>query len=169
MNTENSSDNNQSCPTSEKTPSSCPCSSSRWFWLAIPLLAVVIMVMFQGRGESQSTSSGSDTINWNSDYDSAMAQAAQQNKPILVAFSATWCGPCQTMKKTVYHDPEVVKVSQSFVPIFIDTDENGELAREYGVRGIPSYFLLQPDGTVIESFSGSRDASEFAAKLKNAL
>jgi len=161
---------NQPGPTSESPPPCCVCSSGRWWWLAVPVLALILILLFRGSGKTENPVSGlAEGINWNSNYQSAMELAQKEKKPVLLVFSATWCPPCQNMKKTTYHDPAVVKVAQGFIPIMVDTDENVDLAQQYGVSGIPCYFLLRPDGTQIDSFVGYHKASDFAAKLKIAL
>lgn len=68
-------------------------------------------------------------------------QLINGDKPVLVDFFATWCGPCRMMHPIL----EDVKreVGDKAVIIKIDVDENQELAMQYGVQSIPSLFVFQ--------------------------
>ncbi len=65
----------------------------------------------------------------------------KSEKPVLIDFSATWCGPCKML------DPILKQVKDSLgerVAIFkIDVDKNQELASKYQVRGVPTLILFQ--------------------------
>lgn len=65
----------------------------------------------------------------------------QSEKPVLVDFFATWCGPCQTLA------PILKEVKDSFGErisiIKIDVDKNQQIASQYQVRGVPTMILFQ--------------------------
>ena len=69
---------------------------------------------------------------------------------ILVDFFATWCGPCKMLSPILDELSEEVK-DVKFIKV--DVDEEGDLAREYGVMSIPNVFLIK-DGHVVDSFLG---------------
>lgn len=69
---------------------------------------------------------------------------------ILVDFFATWCGPCKMLSPILDELSEDVK-DVKFIKV--DVDEEGDLAREYGVMSIPNVFLIK-DGHVVDSFLG---------------
>lgn len=61
--------------------------------------------------------------------------------PVLVDFTATWCGPCQRLA------PIVEKLADEFVGRVkvgkLDIDENRDLATKYGIRSVPTVFVFE--------------------------
>lgn len=104
-------------------------------------------------------------------FKKAMAEAKEANKPAVVVFSASWCGPCQTMKKSVYPSDEIKALHDKFVWAYLDTDEkdNAKVAEEFNVRGIPHIQFLSPDGKPIDKQIGSSSPEAFAATLEKVL
>jgi thioredoxin 1 len=62
-------------------------------------------------------------------------------KPILIDFYATWCGPCKVSAPLVKEISE--KYSDSVEFYKVNVDENRELAQEYGIRNIPSFLVIE--------------------------
>ena len=60
--------------------------------------------------------------------------------PVLIDFTATWCGPCQTMLPTI---KEVASTLKGQVKVIkIDVDKNSQLAQNLGIRGVPTLVLF---------------------------
>ncbi len=72
-------------------------------------------------------------------------------KPVLVDFFATWCGPCQMLLPVLDHVKDSLK--DRITIIKIDVDKNQELAQKYQVRGVPTMMLFQ-DGKQLWRQSG---------------
>lgn len=74
-----------------------------------------------------------------------------QDKPILVDFYATWCGPCQTMAPVL----EALKkrMGDSMGLIKIDVDKNQAVATDFQIRSVPTFILFK-NGQVLWRHSG---------------
>ena len=60
-------------------------------------------------------------------------------RPALIDFYATWCGPCKMMEPIL----EKLSKEKDIKVIKVDVDQHEDLAREYGVMSIPNLFLFQ--------------------------
>ncbi len=78
-------------------------------------------------------------------------EVLRSDKPVLVDFWATWCGPCRMLAPVIAQIAEeqegVVKVGK------IDVDEQPELAMRYGIASIPTLKVFK-DGQVVKSSVG---------------
>jgi thiol:disulfide interchange protein len=104
-------------------------------------------------------------------YKSALAEAKKTGKPIIAVFSATWCGPCQNAKKTVYPSEAVKPYHDKFVWVYLDVDEAGnkKAAEEYGVSSIPHIQFISKDGKALSKQVGAPSPEGFAKLLEGVL
>jgi len=89
---------------------------------------------------------------WRTDFNKALALAAERNQPALLRFTAKWCPPCQVMDRSVFPRAEVKRaLAERVVPVVLDIDleQNADLAWRYRVQGIPSMVLINADGKVL--------------------
>ncbi len=61
--------------------------------------------------------------------------------PVLVDFSAEWCGPCKMMKPVL--GQLKVRMNDRIRIIKIDVDKNSDLAGKYKIRSVPTLMLFQ--------------------------
>jgi len=71
-------------------------------------------------------------------------EVLQSNSPVLVDFTAVWCGPCKMLSPLV---EELAEDWQGKVNIYkMDVDTNQATPMKYGVMGVPSLLLFKNGG-----------------------
>ncbi|MBE0675931.1 MAG: thioredoxin family protein, partial [Bacteroidales bacterium] len=88
------------------------------------------------------------------DYMQAKSESAKLNKPMLIDFETTWCGPCAQMNSYVYNADLVVEKSINVVAVKVDGDVHRDLVKQYNVSGYPTIILVGSDGTEIKRAVG---------------
>ncbi len=85
-----------------------------------------------------------------------------KEKVVLVDFFATWCGPCKRLGPVL----DELSEEADFPIVKIDVDQFPDLAGEYGVRSIPTLFVVK-DGEKVATELGFKTKEELNTLVKN--
>jgi tetratricopeptide (TPR) repeat protein len=110
-------------------------------------------------------------IKWVKQFDAALKRAQTVKKPLLVDFWAEWCGWCHRQDQTTYVDPVVVKMSEDFVAVKVNTEGTPRevaVARRYDVTSLPTIAFLSPAGRLILRLDGFQGPGQFPRALEEA-
>lgn len=90
-------------------------------------------------------------VDWIPYSPTVIQEAAQRRNPVILDFYADWCGPCVTMDKHVFRDPEIVKMSQYLTPVRVNLTQRhalqNELLERYRIRGVPTVIFINRHGS----------------------
>jgi thioredoxin-related protein len=92
--------------------------------------------------------------------------ATEQDKPLLVYYSADWNELSEEFEDTVLTDPDVRTELDGFVIVHIDSDVDADTPASYGVSAYPTCIFYRSDGEEIKRVTGLVAADEFAETLK---
>ncbi len=105
-------------------------------------------------------------------WDEALAKAKKENKMVFLDAYASWCGPCQKMKKNVFTDTVVAAFfNDNFVNVAADM-EKGEgvmIADKFGIDSYPTLIIVNGDGMQLARESGYQDPEELIDLAKTVL
>lgn len=87
---------------------------------------------------------------WGADYKKAFEAARKNKKPVLLKFSATWCGTCTQMQKGPLADKGIQGSIQSMNAIALDVDKFKDLTKRYQVQGLPTLLFMTPSGVIFK-------------------
>ncbi len=111
-------------------------------------------------------------IVWESDYQAAATRAKASNKPLLVDFSASWCGACQELEHKTFSDPRIVREGSRFVPVRVDlspgkdSPESRQILASYAQRGLPLVVFHKGSGEAAARVTSFVEPEEFLGLMK---
>jgi thioredoxin-related protein len=110
------------------------------------------------------------TPTWRTDYNTARKEAQQKNLPIFVVISTDNCFYCRKLEATTFRDPGIEKqLTEAFIPLKIDANNNPELAKALRVQAYPTMVLAGADGKIHAFLEGYLDAERLDGHLKRAI
>ncbi|MFA6859602.1 MAG: thioredoxin [Bacteroidales bacterium] len=88
------------------------------------------------------------------------------DKPAIIDFYATWCGPCRSIAPTL---EELAEEYKDKIYIYkVDTDKEQELSALFGIRSIPSILFIPMEGQPTMT-QGARGKGEFKSIIEDTL
>lgn len=85
------------------------------------------------------------------------------NLPIVLDFSATWCGPCKRLA------PIIAELATEYEGKAIvgkcDVDENEGLTSQFSIRNVPTVLFIK-DGKAVDKLVGAAPKKDYVAKLE---
>ena len=85
----------------------------------------------------------------------------ENEKPVLLDFWASWCGPCRMIAPVL---EEIASEREDIVVGKINVDEEPELAAQFGVMSIPTLVVMK-DGKAVNQALGARPKDQVLALL----
>ena len=89
-------------------------------------------------------------------------EVVQSDKPVLVDFWASWCGPCRMVSPIV---DEIAQERPDVKVVKVNVDQEQELALQFGVMRIPTLVVMK-DGKVVNQAVGVRPKEQILDLLK---
>ena len=98
-------------------------------------------------------------------------EVLESNVPVMVDFTAKWCGPCKSfapiVEKLADRYQGKIKVGKFDVGDH-SFDKATKLASEFGIRGVPHVMIFK-GGAVLAQYEGGRSENDLASVLERAL
>jgi thioredoxin:protein disulfide reductase len=91
-----------------------------------------------------------ELIPWRDDYEAAEVEARSQGRPIVIDFTADWCGACQELAHQTFADRSVAAEAERFATIRVDatrqTEEIERYMERFRVAGLPTVIVIDSSG-----------------------
>ncbi|MBM4073242.1 MAG: thioredoxin family protein [Planctomycetes bacterium] len=105
------------------------------------------------------------------DYNDAMREAAEKQRPIFLYFGASWNGPAKKFEAEVLRSPETARLlKEKFVNVRIDINQENtrDLVTVLGIERVPTVIIASHDKNILY-FVSPRTSQELNERLRQAL
>ncbi len=89
-------------------------------------------------------------------------EVLQSERPVLLDFYATWCGPCRILAPIL---DEIAAEHPEFKVVKVDVDAAPELAEAYGVMSIPTLYVIR-DGKPVKKSMGALPKAQLLSLME---
>jgi thioredoxin 1 len=149
------------------TSGACPLTANPWRGAFVGGLLAALFAVSSTHASLRKDAENDDAVPHIQGKEQFKQTVLNSNKPVLVDFYADWCGPCRSIA------PTIAMIHQQYAPerinvVKVDVDKNKNVARQYGVRGIP-HLMIFKNGKIIASQTGALPRNEIIKWLEKAI
>jgi len=124
------------------------------FIIIITLLAFTVLIL-------------ASSIKWLG-YEDGLRLGKETNKLVFIYFFSPTCPYCKLMKRDTLQDPRIIDIlSEKYIPVKVNVVERPDLARKFGVPGVPCVLLITPDEEPTKGLVGYASPEELLKILKS--
>lgn len=96
------------------------------------------------------------SMQWEHYRPALVAKAIQSHKPVMIDFTAAWCGACKELEHGPFSDPNVIKATGGFTKFRVDGTNQDDptviaAAKKYAVKGFPAVIFIDSSGREVRS------------------
>jgi thiol:disulfide interchange protein DsbD len=142
------------------------------FWASFDLPKEQPMVAMQAE-PGGTVAAANKRLTWEHSEEVAVKIHKGEKRPMIVDFTADWCGACKQLTKETFSDPRVMATAtkSNFVAVKIDTtdDEDPQILAvkgKYKVVGLPTVVIYDSNGDERKRFNEFVGPEQFAAALE---
>jgi cytochrome c biogenesis protein CcmG, thiol:disulfide interchange protein DsbE len=161
---------------------------ARWFVLAAVVVAALGVAELVSGGDSSKPDRAAPPLPSQALRPPGTNLAALRGKPALVDFFASWCEPCRAEAPALQHLSATLGGKATVVAVDWDdaggparafvrehgwsfpvlTDTSGTAGEKYGLVGLPTSFVLDPEGRIVATFQGPQSEATLRRALLEA-
>ena len=108
-------------------------------------------------------------VAWSTNLPAALSEASSKQQPLLVWFTASWCGPCRLMGRTTLTNEAVRQVLSTLGCAVLDIDEHPDLAARHHIEAVPTFVMLSTGGDEVVRTTGYQAPADFLPWLTNSI
>jgi len=139
-------------------------------------IAVLAALVVSGLGTPVAAAGVKPPPGFSASYNTALAQAKKENKPLYLHFTTDWCGWCRKIEQDVYANAKGKTALAAFVPVSLDCSDNAPgskanqavMAKFTDRKAYPYLIIIAPDGAVLKMWSGYVEVDAFTKRLAEA-
>jgi thiol:disulfide interchange protein len=102
-------------------------------------------------------------------YEAGKREAAERRRPMMVYFSADWGDYCALMERETFTNREIMALSDQFVLVLVDADQQHEICNQFNVSGYPMLQFLSPAGLHLGRVEGKQPDDMVLRAMRAAL
>jgi thioredoxin-related protein len=126
-------------------------------WALAAIVAGTLMVFFASSG------TGSPPAGWSDNPQTALNEASETGRRVVMGFYLPGCPPCAAMEHEVLPAGPVRAALGGFVPVLVNAITNPQLAERYRVESTPTYIITDAQGNLLAQRVGYQSVDEFVA------
>jgi thiol:disulfide interchange protein DsbD len=110
-------------------------------------------------------------LRWEESELTARERAIGESRPVLIDFTAEWCGACKELARDTFADPSVMAEASRFVAVKVDATEEDDpnidtIKNKYHVVGLPTVIILGKNGNERQRFTEFVPPAQFLEALR---